>query len=109
MSRDVMNFVDLCMRGEALADEIDNYVDVWHEGGTGVSLPEFLGLTRDEYALWVERPEALNFVLDTRRRNRSLEDVHSTSEAYELAVLSLAPQEAESLVGWLKQTGRVTD
>lgn len=38
-------------------DEIDDAVRAWHSGGTGKSLPQYLGWTWDEYVAWVADPE----------------------------------------------------
>ena len=66
MSRDDLTFVELCLKGEASADEVDDFVDRWHEGDADVPLHEFLGLTRDEYARWVEAPDSLTLTLSAR-------------------------------------------
>jgi hypothetical protein len=34
---------------------IDDLIDRWHEGGTGMELHEFLGMSQDEYRAWVEQ------------------------------------------------------
>ena len=34
-------------------EEIDDRIDKWHQGGTGQTLIEYLGMTRDEYRDWV--------------------------------------------------------
>lgn len=109
MSPNQEKFVDLCLKGEAFADEIDDFVDLWHESDTERPLFEFLGLTRDEYALWVERPDSLKFVLYARKHDRPLAGVHSSSEAYTLAARSISPEDVEELIGWLRQTGRISD
>lgn len=67
MSKPDATFVEKCLSGEAFANEIDDYIDQWHEGsGTG-DLHEFLGFTEEEYAIWVERSEALNHILFARK------------------------------------------
>ena len=68
MSREAGNFVGLCLSGEALADEIDDYVEAWHEGGSGLPLYTFLGMTREEYSSWVEDPSVLSEILEARMR-----------------------------------------
>jgi hypothetical protein len=69
MSEPETTFVEKCLSGEAVADEIDDYIDQWHEEcGTG-ELYEFLGFTQEEYALWVDRPEALGQILDARKHH----------------------------------------
>jgi len=61
------SFARLYLQGEVSVDEIDNFVDAWHDGGTGLPLSEFLGLSRDEYARWVEEPESLEAALNEKR------------------------------------------
>ena len=53
-------------------DDIDDLVDTWHAGGTGMPLHEFLGLTREEYAHWVEQPDAPHPTLYERTHIRPL-------------------------------------
>lgn len=61
-------FVDRCLGGGVSADEIDDFVDQWHESDTAESLAEFLGFTAEEYASWVERPAALEAILEASRK-----------------------------------------
>lgn len=67
MSKSEATFVEKCLSGEACADQIDDYIDRWHEGTGSGELHKFLGFTEAEYALWVERPEALSQILDARK------------------------------------------
>ena len=67
MSHDASKFVDLCLRGDASPDQIDDFVDLWHDGDSEGSLAEFLGLSDKEYALWVETPKSLATILDARQ------------------------------------------
>jgi hypothetical protein len=51
-------FMELYRVGSVTADDIDDFIDRWHDqprGGDGraVSISEFLGMTRDEYKAWV--------------------------------------------------------
>ena len=59
-------FIDLVRMGKADPDDIDNYVDAWHDSGPDETrkLHEFLGMTWDEYARWVEDPTCLRQILD---------------------------------------------
>jgi len=36
-------------------DELDDRIDAWHDGGSGVPLAEYLGMTFEEYATVVLR------------------------------------------------------
>lgn len=73
-------FGDLWLQGEVLADEIDDFVDTWHESDTGKPLHAFLGLTREEYGLWVERPAALDIILEARKRGGSISDYRDEAD-----------------------------
>jgi len=53
------NFIAMCVSGEAAPDDIDEFVDKWHEGDSKVPIDEYLGMTRDEYFAWVGNPNAL--------------------------------------------------
>ena len=68
MSKTESNFVARCLAGDALVDDIDDYIDRWHdgEGSPDESLAEFLGFTDEEYKLWAENPDFLPFILNAR-------------------------------------------
>jgi hypothetical protein len=34
--------------------QLEDLVDKWHDSDTGLSLHEFLGMTEEEYSVWVE-------------------------------------------------------
>jgi hypothetical protein len=74
-------FFDLYSQGLALPDEIDDFIDRWHEGAASharsLPLHEFLGLTHDEYEIWVLDPDVLPHVLVARREARPLLEIMS--------------------------------
>lgn len=47
-------FIELCVKGEESVDKINDYIEKWHDGNSDKSLFEFLGMTREEYQLWIE-------------------------------------------------------
>jgi superfamily II DNA or RNA helicase len=57
------------LAGEARDDEIDDYVDAWHARPEGRELHEFLGMSKDEYALWLRNPDALREIGRVRRES----------------------------------------
>jgi len=67
MSYRFSDFVHRCIQGEASLDEIDDAVDEWHSGQSSDSLAQFLGMTGDEYSSWVVNPDALRFIIESRR------------------------------------------
>lgn len=63
------SFMELCLAEEARPDDIDSFVEKWHNGaGENISLSAFLGMTPDEYAAWAIRPSALHAILAERQQ-----------------------------------------
>lgn len=71
-----MTFVELCLKGDARDEEVDQFVEAWHEGreGADLALHEYLGMRWEEYQLWSTTPSLLPFVLAAHRFGTSLED-----------------------------------
>jgi hypothetical protein len=68
------DFIGACISGKASPDEIDRYVEAWHRDPAGTELNDFLGMTDEEYGLWVSEPDALTRIIVARRRGTSLFD-----------------------------------
>jgi hypothetical protein len=67
-------FTDGLVDGTYKASDLDALVDRWHAGGgRGKPLHDFLGLTWDEYRLWVERPGVEALVADIAKARRARE------------------------------------
>lgn len=60
------NFIAMCVAGDAMPEDIDEFVGKWHEGDSEVPIYEYLGMTRDEYLSWVKDPNALSRIVRTR-------------------------------------------
>ena len=100
-------FVDAVLEGRALPQDIDDYIDTWHDTpGAPDSVSEFLGLTTDEYGLWVEHPESLRFVFAARKPRRSVAEIRDVATAAAAAARAENDDEAKKLLAWLQQTGR---
>ena len=69
-------FIDDVLSGRATYDDLENYVDKWHEcGGCGVELHEYLGLTWKQYAKWAGdddgfKPEFDNIIKELKIARR---------------------------------------
>lgn len=68
-------FLERYLNGEVLAEEIDDYVDRWHTASSKQQIYDFLGLSRDEYALWVRHRDLLPQIALARREQRPLTSV----------------------------------
>jgi hypothetical protein len=73
-------FLERYLNGEAAADDIDVYVDRWHSESGKQPIYDFLGLTRDEYALWLRHPEVLPQIAKARRQHQPLSSVAASKE-----------------------------
>lgn len=104
-----MDFIAACVKGHAHLGKIDDYIDAWHDGTAGgeQELHEFLGMSRQEYALWVERPEVLPFIVIAHRSGKSVEDVIVEAERQPMAARAANATEARQLHDWLLATHRL--
>ncbi len=62
------HFVEQYLAGDAGADDIYAFIDRWHESDNTGTLATYLGMTADEYARWVEKPETLDAILTDREK-----------------------------------------
>jgi hypothetical protein len=60
------NFVQAYVNGNASVSDVDNWIEAWHLSSTELSLNAFLGFTAEEGALFAERPEMLQSILNNR-------------------------------------------
>ena len=75
-------FFDLYSDGKVSGEAIDDFIDVWHREMVGrpqtslVELHDYLGMSRDEFEVWVQKPDALpnlrNARLDGKTIKRSV-------------------------------------
>lgn len=100
-------FVAACLSGSALLDDIDDWVDEWHEAPEGLGLDDFLGFTHEEGKLWAERPESLRFIVAAHRYNTPVETILQSRDDFALAARATDSAEAMAVLGWLRQTHRL--
>lgn len=102
-----MSFIDLCLSGDVLEDEIDSFVDSWHEDDeTALELHEYLGMSWEEYSVWATRPSILPFILSARKNVTSF-DVELNQERLALAARAETAEEAQRMESWLKLIGKI--
>jgi hypothetical protein len=101
-----MNFVDLCLGGDVLEDEIDEFVENWHEDENSTQeIHEYLGMSWEEYSVWAIKPSILPLIL-TARKNGTTFDLEVNQERLALAARAESSQEAAKLEAWLKLIGK---
>ena len=67
MSEHRLDFVTLVSSGLASEDDVDDFVGAWHRHPEGIELQDYLGMTRDEYAIWLCDPDSPPIILERRR------------------------------------------
>jgi hypothetical protein len=102
-------FVDLCLDGAVLMDEIDDFVDLWHEDEAITEpLHDFLGMTAEEYSLWVEKPASLRLILAAREEGAPLyKAIERYADLEPVAARAADPEAAMVVLQWLRKTGRI--
>lgn len=102
-----MSFIDLCLSGDVLEDEIDEFVDSWHEDeDTDIELHEYLGMNWDEYSLWATKPSVLPFILSARKNGIAF-DAEIDQERLALAARAETVEKASKMESWLKLIGKI--
>lgn len=105
MSSDRQSFMEQLIKGEAPPEAMDDFIDLWHEGDDTRSLPEFLGMSEDEYGLWVEKPDALPVIFLARKRRLALPEVLSMNEQQFLDAASAPSGERASSIRGSRRRG----
>jgi hypothetical protein len=101
------NFIDACLEGEALPQQIDDYIDAWHNSDTREPIYRFLGMTEDEYSLWVENDLFLKHILFARKKKIPFNELIAWDDGKKLAARASSRDEAQAILDWLKRTGRI--
>ncbi len=61
------SFIELCVMDEASLDDIDKYINKWHDDErSDITLHEYLGMTEYEYKCWVHSPNILESIVNSR-------------------------------------------
>ena len=101
-------FVELCLNCDAIPEVIDDFVGHWHAGeGADQSIHDYLGMSLDDYSLWVEKPSALNLILYRHAKRVTLREAIEAAGNFSIATRAESPEVAEDILRWLKSTGRI--
>lgn len=103
-------FLGLCLNGDVIAQEIDDFVGAWHSSEDGnVELWEFLGFTEQEYRAWVKDPDVIFAIIDARRRGLKLEEVLAANSELRAAARAQSGDDAEDVLDWLRKNYPAAD
>jgi len=83
------NFINDFLSEGLLIEEIDDYVEYWHNNDCKESLQEFLGFTDYEYEVWMQQGnDVVRDILYCRRHDLILEDYFNMSTGDKIAARS---------------------
>jgi hypothetical protein len=100
-------YVDRVLEGSALWTDIDDYIERWHGDAGSEEIEDFLGMSGEDYGLFVEEPRSLRFILAAHETNESVADLLKHADDHAIAARGLDPADAERVREWLKATGRL--
>ncbi len=100
-------FLSLALAGEAMTDEIDDYVDQWHEDPVGLSLHDYLGMDREEFGLWLDSPDMLPLIIASRKLGKPLNSI-ANDNLLEMRLAARADDasKVKRLQAWLQRRGQ---
>lgn len=102
----MFNFIDSCLQGDALVDEIDDYVDRWHDSDDDtISLRDYLGMNKKEYILWMNDPANIHFILHARYRGIDVEQAIEEFNTLPMAARGSSQGEVKTIIKWLNDSG----
>ncbi len=96
------NFINLCLHGEVLLEEIDDWVDEWHDKPQKIELHEFLGMSWAEYSSWISMPEILPFIVTAHKEDQDFNKLIEEFQSLPMAARADTKLKAKRLVKWLK-------
>lgn len=102
--------VDRVLDGEVLRpeEEIEREIEAWHEDESSLGVEEWLGMSTEEYRIWLERPAALPLILQARRYDSDLVSLLKMAKGKTaLAARGANVRDVEEIRKWLRSTGRI--
>lgn len=102
MSSDQENFVSLALNGQILLEEIDDFVDKWHEENSDLSLKDHLGMTKEEYSIWIIDENSLPEILAARSQQLPIQEFLNRDTDLKLAARSEGKEKLHEIKEWLR-------
>lgn len=90
------NFIIDFFEEGLMIEDIDDYVEYWHNNEMSQSLKDFLGLNNYEYEVWLqEGNDVIRDVLYCKRHNLNLKDYYNMSTGDKIAARSYDLEEVK--------------
>lgn len=91
------NFISDVISGIALILDIDDYIEEWHESDSKLEIYQFLGMTQEEYRIWVEDESRLKDIIRCHMSGLNISTIIENDNSDDLKMIARAknPQEAK--------------
>ena len=92
-------FIDACLAGDAILDDVEDFIEYWHTHKTGVELSDFLGMTAYEYAIWLKTGEdiVLRDIIESRNINIPYAEYENMNSERRIAARSHSRKNIEKI------------
>jgi hypothetical protein len=97
-------FIDLCLKGQAFAQDVDDYVEKWHKGIYALTLMAFLGMTETEYNAWMLDGSILPYIIKAHRDGIDFQTILD-ADIEKIAARNSTGKQVRLLLEWLKTNG----
>jgi hypothetical protein len=97
------NFISYCISGDALMSEVDDYIAEWHEGAQNINLHDYLGMSKKEYALFVEDENYLGIIISAHKDNTNVASIIRAEMS--MVARSDNPNKSKRMQKWLESEG----
>lgn len=95
------DFMTKCLNGDVMMDEIDDFIDDWHENPRNLELHQFLGMKEDEFQIWLSEADLLPYIIHARKTGKSIEDTLREEGSLPLAARGNSASRITDIVNWL--------
>lgn len=63
-------FIDQCIAGNAVLEDIDLHISLWRKSNTPMPLHSYLGMSWEEFDGWMQHTIDLEDVIASKRKNK---------------------------------------
>ena len=100
-------FIEQCISGEALTDDVEEFVERWHAGTDPRELHEYLGMSWREYSLWMTEPDILPHIVTAHKQRVPLANLITNAQDLALAARFKSPTQTAKVLAWLRRQGKI--
>lgn len=97
------SFIDLCLEGKVLAQDIDEYVSKWNKSSSDLSIEliDYLGMTQTEYNAWMLDDDVLPYIIKAHKDHIDFSEAY-LDEDIKIAARGSTTEDVKKLLNWLK-------